>query len=478
VTRAPRLTALLVAALGAVSGVSVASKPPPPDFPHEVHARLFPVCEGCHLGVVSGRDHELYPRAADCAQCHDGTRTAAVDWPGPARTASMLRFHHDSHRQRLAELGSEVSCMECHATAAPRSRMSVAGARPEPCMGCHTPEPGIHLDGGTPCLTCHLQISEASGVPEERIAGFPRPRSHADPVFLSGHAPHTAAEQATCTVCHARESCERCHANADRLPAVAALARDPRLAAILEGKPAAYPRPPDHGMERWAWSHGATAAGEPATCANCHTRPGCQRCHGDALAAASGLIATLPQAVPGRAPGAALSVAAGSAHPGGFTERHGAWAASGSLDCTRCHAPQRCAECHAGTGDREFHPANFLSRHAMEVFARGSDCQSCHNTERFCQSCHTATGVASGGRMTAAFHTGQPMWVLSHGQAARTGLESCVACHQQSDCLQCHSSTGGWGVNPHGPGFPAARLSGRGARSCRICHEGYGPGRN
>jgi hypothetical protein len=78
--------------------------------------------------------------------------------------------------------------------------------------------------------------------------------------------------------------------------------------------------------------------------------------------------------------------------------------------------------------------------------------------------------VAAGSRMSAAFHTGQPMWVLSHGQAARMGMESCASCHRQNDCVRCHSAAGGWGVNPHGRGFPANALAARNRSSCGWCH--------
>jgi predicted CXXCH cytochrome family protein len=466
-------TALLVAV-----GVSMASRAPAPAFSHESHARLFPVCEGCHVGVVSGLDQELYPRPADCLQCHDGTRGPEVEWAPPAPRASNVRFSHPEHREILAAEGVGSECATCHATVEPRNRMSVAAARPALCLQCHAHAAETHLAAGAACMTCHVPLTEAASIPGERLAVFPLPESHREPGFLSAHAPGGSSELATCAVCHARESCERCHANADRLPVVAGLGRDPRVAKLVEGALPEYPLPASHAAGSWAWEHAATARSEPTTCANCHTQPGCQSCHGDALAAAAWIIASLPPAVPGRASGAPLSVAVSATHPGGFAERHGTWAASGALDCARCHSPSRCADCHAGTAAPGFHPPNFLERHAVDVFARGSDCQSCHSPETFCQSCHTASGLGSQGRMTAAFHTGQPMWVLSHGQAARAGLESCVACHQQSDCLQCHSASGGWGVNPHGPGFAAQRLSARTARTCQVCHHGDPMGRN
>jgi predicted CXXCH cytochrome family protein len=473
-----RAVLVLAAVLFAAVGVSVASRPPAPAFPHETHARLFPVCEGCHAGVTTGAPDDLYPRERDCLQCHDGVRADPVEWSPPGGRGSNLRFFHTAHREALAGGGDAAACLRCHASVEPRNRMSVSAARPELCIQCHAHAAEGHLAEAAPCTQCHVPLAEARGVPLERVAGFPRPPGHESPDFLSRHAPGDGSDLLTCSVCHARESCERCHANAERLPAVAGLPRDPRVASLVAGRAPEYPSPSSHGSSSWGWTHGTAAQSAPDTCANCHTRPSCSGCHGEGLAAAGGIVSTLPAAQPGRARGVQIAVSASSAHPGDFSERHGSWAASGALDCARCHAKAYCADCHAGSTSREFHPANFLERHAVEVFSRGSDCQSCHSPEAFCQSCHTSSGVASGGRMAAAFHTAEPMWVLTHGQAARRGLDSCASCHRQEDCLQCHSAAGGWGVNPHGPGFAASRLSERSARTCRMCHFGDPMGRN
>jgi hypothetical protein len=163
-------------------------------------------------------------------------------------------------------------------------------------------------------------------------------------------------------------------------------------------------------------------------------------------------------------------------HPSDIASRHGTLAAGGAMTCTACHTEQTCAGCHAAQDSRRFHADNFVERHAVDVFSSAADCQSCHNTERFCRDCHARTGIASSGRMNAAFHTGKATWVLSHGQAARTGMESCASCHQQADCVRCHSATGGWGVNPHRAGFRANALGARNSSSCRWCHVSAVPG--
>ena len=167
-----------------------------------------------------------------------------------------------------------------------------------------------------------------------------------------------------------------------------------------------------------------------------------------------------------------VALAARVRPPANIASRHGTLAATNGMNCAQCHSEQLCAGCHAGPDSRQFHAANFVERHAVDVFANTADCASCHNTERFCRDCHNRTGVAADGRMNAAFHTGKLNWVLSHGQAARTGMESCASCHRQNDCVRCHSASGGWGVNPHRSGFQASALAARNAASCRWCHLG------
>jgi hypothetical protein len=119
-----------------------------------------------------------------------------------------------------------------------------------------------------------------------------------------------------------------------------------------------------------------------------------------------------------------------------------------------------------------FHPPDFIARHAPAAYASQSDCASCHNPEVFCRSCHEGQGMGSRGRLGVAFHTANPFWIVGHGAAARQGLEGCASCHTQSSCTQCHSAALGWRINPHGPGFDAARMRQANPLLCRLCHRG------
>jgi hypothetical protein len=431
-----------------------------PAFPHLTHERLFPVCEGCHAGQLTGEADDMFPQRADCDRCHDGIRAERVDWQPRDARATNLRFSHPQHLDLTTRSGEPVVCRECHAAEGEPSRMNVGLAQPERCIACHEHAAASHLEASLQCGRCHVPLANAGGLSLQRVARLPQPPDHAAPGFMDAHG--AAADATSCSVCHARESCERCHANADRVGLIAALAPDPRVAALSAGRAPAYPRPVSHDRD-WAVTHGAAAGAEAQHCSNCHTQSSCAGCH----LTGNAVIAELPATTPGAATGV---VVASRVHALDVTVRHGGLAATGRLDCSRCHTRETCASCHAGSDSRAFHLPNFVERHAADVFAAGSDCQSCHNTETFCRNCHMRTGVASEAGMSAAFHTGQPMWVLSHGQAARTGMESCASCHRQSDCIRCHSAAGGWGVNPHGAGFDARRLASRNAATCRWCH--------
>jgi len=157
-------------------------------------------------------------------------------------------------------------------------------------------------------------------------------------------------------------------------------------------------------------------------------------------------------------------------HAAGFERAH---QASGARDvgCLGCHERSSCDQCHATLQAGGFHEPNFLAQHGPAAYGNDVACSSCHSTERFCRDCHSGTGRAGEGRSNVAFHTASPLWLLGHGQAARQSLEGCASCHAQSDCTRCHSSQGGWGVNPHGTGFNATRLKEANRLTCLRCHS-------
>ncbi|MBI4410362.1 MAG: hypothetical protein HY561_11680 [Gemmatimonadetes bacterium] len=453
-------------------------------FPHERHAHLFPVCAGCHQEDDAGAP--TYPDPQLCAACHDGAERERVAWSGPRVRPSNLRFSHGEHARLAEQAGAGVDCGGCH-TSSDAGAGAVVPAAAATCLACHKAAPE-HLNPASDCRACHRPLAEAPGLSTERIRAFPRPAPHDSPEFLQRHAPAPAAAIAQCAICHARESCERCHLNAPALAATTTLARDDRVRDMVEGMAAEYPRPTDHARADWRGRHGRSARADAASCANCHARTSCETCHigpgaRDAIAALPAARPGLPQGVriargAADAPaGGAVRARAALLHPRDFLRSHEAAAAVDQPACSGCHARSFCVDCHDGASHPDFHVANFALRHGAEAYARESDCAACHNTEVFCRACHEAAGRASRGRLDAAFHNAQPLWLLKHGQAARQGLESCTSCHAQRDCMQCHSRTGGWGVSPHGPGFDPARMAEKNQLVCARCHVGKPPRR-
>lgn len=499
----PAIVALALAAAGGASLLR-AGWSGRDTFPHAQHARLFPLCTGCHAGATGGSEATLFPAKETCASCHDGKDLATVDWTAPRPRASNVRFSHADHASTLADVGESADCARCHtaagATTVRATMKTVAGPQPQACIGCHAHQAPTHLAEGARCRTCHMPLAKAGKLDTTRIAALPKPAGHdsAGFVLAHGHGVDAKVAQGRCSICHTRESCERCHLNGSTVSAIAALDADARVALLASRKASAYPLPDDHRKD-WAARHGETARTDARSCGNCHAQPGCRSCHvGEG---AQQRIAQLPMPLPGRLGALPVGPEKGSvlaksapdgagvktlafapprktrAHPAGFADSHGPAAASGANSCTSCHAQSFCSSCHSGSSKPVFHPANFMLRHGGDAYGGSKNCGSCHNTESFCKSCHQGAGLTSKGRADVGFHNGQPMWLLQHGEAARKGLEGCTSCHKQQDCTRCHSASGGWGVNPHGSSFDASRMGDRNELVCARCHAAT-PGRN
>jgi hypothetical protein len=112
---------------------------------------------------------------------------------------------------------------------------------------------------------------------------------------------------------------------------------------------------------------------------------------------------------------------------------------------------------------------NYVTRHASDAYAREQDCASCHTPEVFCRSCHIQAGSSPDPMASNAFHDKWGNWIIAHAPLARQSIEACASCHQQNDCLRCHSQAG-WGISPHGPGFDAERMRDKNPLLCARCH--------
>lgn len=458
--------ALLLMTVAVAVGVGVVFSLPEREqaFPHERHARVFPTCEGCHEGM--GAEQQLVSiTPAGCANCHDGEQLPEVDWEGPADSPDNLDFTHAGH--------PELDCVNCHQQPDAETAMAIEGPIPSQCYQCHAPEAEEHYAFEVDCAQCHLPVTEAVDLSAAQVADFPRPAWHGVEDFLWVHGERARSDEADCAVCHARESCERCHLAPEDVPAIASLGSDPRIAALVRDEPGEWPEPPSHESEEWTFAHPDDAREDIAECASCHTRQSCETCHGENRPA---VASALPDARPDGPQGVRVTQVMPVGHEETFFDRHGTAAAIGVPDCAACHAEKECVSCHDGVERPSFHPLDFVVRHGAEAFATRTECSACHAREAFCRDCHTGVGIAASGRSDAAFHDAQPDWLLAHGQAARQDLESCVACHQERQCLRCHSARSGWRVSPHGPDFDPGHVADKSTQSCGICHFGLPEG--
>lgn len=447
-------------------------------FDHPKHAKLFPRCESCHVGA-STADSTIWPTAASCADCHDGTIERRVAWqPRVGAPASNLRYDHIRHQRaglRAASRDSSRSpptCASCHGTVDGKP-MEVRRSQAAQCLACHR-STGDHLvQADTACGTCHVPLPEAPRLTAERVKAFPVPPGHRDPGFLlpKGHgaaakSTGAGAVAASCSTCHAREYCIACHVNAPETPTIQALGLDARsLVHRSELKAPASHRAADFGRR-----HGNRLDGAVKACATCHTQASCVACH---QGAGSPAIGALPAGGPGRGPGAKVLRTRPINHTADFARRHGGPATAASTSCTTCHTRDSCLECHRpGPGARPgYHPAGFLTQHPAAAYTRETSCADCHNQLQFCAACHQQSGLTAKVALgKAPFHDGKRFFIVGHGQAARQNLESCVSCHAERDCLTCHASLGGRRFSPHGPGFNPVRLKRKNPEMCTACH--------
>jgi predicted CXXCH cytochrome family protein len=439
------------------------SRPQETPFPHARHQGIFPTCTACHEGIEAGEpEQSVSVEPTLCGGCHDGTNLPAVAWEGRAeQPAGNLKTVHPGH--------PELPCGACHQTPGTGGEMEVQAAAAEACMACHAPGTEDHQAAGVPCAQCHMTLSEAPAMTAATIAAFSAPPDHGSADFAFQHGAAALDDVARCSVCHARESCTRCHANAAAVAPIMALAADGRVAEMVTGREGSWPIPPSHQASDWQMTHSALAETSPQSCSTCHAAETCSACHldtgdrvTDGFPEAHGASA---RAVPasGEVPG----------HGPTFAVAHGEAAVAATPKCSACHAETFCIDCHDGAGRPVFHPVNFVQRHPAEAWAAPMECAECHSREVFCRNCHESQGAGQDERTAGGYHDADPNWFQSHGQAARQNLETCVSCHQQDSCLRCHSAKEGFRINPHGPDFDPEHVREKSEMSCGICHFGF-----
>lgn len=371
---------------------------------------------------AEGFDHPqhktLFPL---CTSCHAGAAEKGQSlWPDPASCAAC----HDGTIEKLVVWRPPTLPRRSNLRFDHFEHAAAAKDNSPSCAGCHTrvgePRMAVREPVVERCLGCHgIQTA------------------------------HLAAPDSGCSTCHV------------------SLVR----ASLTRQGVARFAAPPSHAAPDFLSraGHGSVSRQTIGTsCATCHAREFCFQCH--AGSAPPRAITWLGSDVRSTA---IVAHAAPPSHGDNFADRHSVQAAASTTQCTSCHVRADCLECHrpsAGARGAGYHPDGFLARHPASAYGRQASCSNCHNVGSFCTSCHERAGLVAAGVLRAGYHDARQFFLAGHGQAARQGLESCVSCHAERDCLTCHSALGGRRFDPHGPGFDASRLRRKAFAMCTVCH--------
>jgi len=439
-------------------------------FPHDSHVDLFLDCSSCHGvetdGPVFTVTHEK------CARCHNDDAMPEIEWAPPEPQATVFNFDHADH---LPYEDTDIDCVDCHGDPDSDDPLmdNLVRLQPGRCMDCH--DLGDHFAEDNDCSDCHLPLHDQPAWTVATIAAMPRPEFHEDMDFLNQHRDLARDDDGRCAVCHAQESCERCHLNASAIPEIMALGRDDRVAQVVSAEAGLWTRPANHDNIDWEKHHGTEALESSASCANCHSRQGCENCHGmQTPPRILAVFAHLHEPDPTTGIDNVLQEAYPPVHEDDYATNHSVAGATADPNCAACPSKTSCEDCHQAMSSPRFHAFNYVTRHAADSYGRDQNCASCHSPEVFCRSCHLDAGLSQRDPKGNAYHDRRGDWLLGHAVAARQTMETCQSCHQQTDCMRCHSERG-WGVNPHGPGFDAERLRDRNDIMCMQCHPSGAP---
>jgi len=344
-------------------------------------------CLGCHGVTVAHL--EAQPEA--CATCHlrlvDATTLSTEEiraFPKPAfhDAPDFLLGGHG----RLARTGVALG----------------SGAIAANCATCHSRDL---------CLSCHVNAPESNVIQAlaldarvpVRTAPMPTPPTHGSENWVRSHQRDARRPRATCSTCHARESCLTCHRGTPP-PAVTILAVREQGRAV--GASPVRARPTNHTWE-FSIRHAGEASARPRSCENCHARESCLTCH-------------RPE-----------NAGAGAYHPRGFISQHPSAAYARQAGCADCHnTAQFCQSCHqrAGLvatgrlGAKGYHDAfrGFSLGHGQAARQSLESCVGCH-VERDCTACHSAVG---GGYRFSPHGPG-----FDAERLRRKNSSFCIACH-------------------------------------------------
>lgn len=333
----------------------------------------------------------------------------------------------------------------------------------------------------------------------------------------------TRARAESCSTCHTHRAtehlasdnrCSTCHR-----PLTAATRLTPKQIASL-------PQPSAHRAASFIVAHGPTDSAAVASCATCHARPSCLRCHVDASSIGAGAALQPDPRVAEAIRGLSPRYPTPDDHlVASFMTGHGAAAQRNTARCATCHARPSCTACHTGSaaartiealprasrggapgvrlvlerrataGGRvraasireaarstgssadtsartvRAHARDFVTTHGPNAASAQLSCQGCH-AQRFCSECHA-------GETRRAFHALN--FVSRHATESYAAERECSSCHNtEVFCRDCHRASGiGSARTNRAQTFHTAQPQwllqhGRAARqnlsSCTTCH--------
>lgn len=383
-------------------------------FSHKKHLALDIGCDSCHPAALtsqSARDH-LIPSEEDCAVCHP------IDRNDPFKKTSGAPASCGSCHQGVPTEATVGGSTDGKAIAALVARVVI----PEPRLKFNHKQ---HLDKQIPCSTCHGDLSKVELATREQLPTM-----------------------AQCLTCHDGRS------RGPVQPVVGSQTPNDKPAGLLSMRPERGPTP---------------------RCVTCH------------LQQADGLLAT-------RFPGGVLAPRGfmrGDMHGPDWKRNHRLPAQNDPEYCSTCHKQSWCQSCHNGVvRPLDLHGGDYVSRHPIDARRNVPDCGSCHRRQTFCLGCHERLGVVAHSTLPAnppigPFFPGQSRrfhpdgWASPtaggshHRWEAQRNIRTCVSCHREETCMDCHSSLPGGrfstGVNPHGPDWLTSGRCDAQARNPRLC---------
>lgn len=123
---------------------------------------------------------------------------------------------------------------------------------------------------------------------------------------------------------------------------------------------------------------------------------------------------------------------------------------------------KECDECHKGKAKEDWEdPANY---------PKMDQCLVCHDQKQASGRCDVCHGHNMAGIQPES-HRHQWMSRVGHGEEARYKKNECMACHQESQCNQCHQGQGKMDIHPPGYRFVHGMDAKMKRSDCSMCHQ-------